>query len=187
MAEGMAKNSSSPSPSPSPSIKEESKSKTLVRLFPEFWNSYPIKKAKAPALKSYERAIKSGISHITLMAGVDRAKRMDPKWAEGYIPHPSTWLNQKRWEDEFDGPTPRRPAAQSDRSIPGVPSENEAFTSVHKGIKSDNFSSLHPVVRRALDAVGGPSAARGLLSSQMGTFKAQFRNAYQSEIQTVVG
>jgi len=101
MAEGKAKNSSSPSPSPSPSIKEESKSKTLVR-FPEFWNSYPIKKAKAPALKSYERAIKSGVSHITLMAGVDRAIRMDPKWAEGYIPHAATWLNQKRWEDEFE-------------------------------------------------------------------------------------
>jgi uncharacterized protein YdaU (DUF1376 family) len=102
LAEGMGNQCQPESESEPEPEEEESKSKTLVRLFPEFWNSYPIKKAKAPALKSYERAIKSGISHITLMAGVDRAIRMDPKWAEGYIPHAATWLNQKRWEDEFE-------------------------------------------------------------------------------------
>ena len=35
-----------------------------------------------------------------MIKAVERAQHEDKRWLEGYIPNPSTWLNQRRWEDE---------------------------------------------------------------------------------------
>ena len=33
--------------------------------------------------------------------GLQRAMK-DRQWKDGFIPHASTWLNQRRWEDDYD-------------------------------------------------------------------------------------
>lgn len=70
--------------------------------FARFWEAYPNKVGKAAAEKSYDRAIaKIGGDDpaAVILAGLDRAKA-SRKWREGYIPNPTTWLNQGRWEDQ---------------------------------------------------------------------------------------
>lgn len=71
--------------------------------FAEFWQDYPRKVAKPQALKAW-KALKLNASEIgTLMAGLQRAKQSD-QWqrdAGKFIPHPATWLNGRRWEDEI--------------------------------------------------------------------------------------
>jgi hypothetical protein len=34
-----------------------------------------------------------------ILAGLERAKQ-SKRWREGFVPNPSTWLNQDRWLDE---------------------------------------------------------------------------------------
>tara|TARA_Y100000310_G_scaffold156380_1_gene155805 strand:+ start:176 stop:583 length:408 start_codon:yes stop_codon:yes gene_type:complete len=78
------------------------KVKSYCANFILFWNSYPNKKAKAKAAKSYEKAISAGASHDHLIEAVEKAKRMNTNWRDPqYIPMAATWLNGRRWEDEF--------------------------------------------------------------------------------------
>lgn len=71
--------------------------------FAEFWQSYPRKVAKPQATKAW-KALKLNASAIgALMAGLQRAKQSD-QWQRDdgkFIPHPATWLNGRRWEDEI--------------------------------------------------------------------------------------
>ena len=63
--------------------------------FSEFWNLYPRKTAKGAAEKAWLKAIQQTDAQ-TILAGVRSCKfSSDPQ----YIPHPATWLSQRRWED----------------------------------------------------------------------------------------
>ncbi len=72
--------------------------------FDRFWLAYPRKIGKGAARKSYEKALRridepdagEQISKALEAAKRAWAKRNDPE----FIPHPATWLNQDRWEDE---------------------------------------------------------------------------------------
>lgn len=83
--------------------------------FQAFWDKYPRHVGKLAAEKAFEKARKRATTE-DLIAGVERAKAhwKDPQ----FIPHPSTWLNQGRWMDEYDA-TPV-PAPQSVWRCPHV-------------------------------------------------------------------
>jgi hypothetical protein len=90
-----------PLPSPSPKINSI---KTL-RVDPEFdtfWQEYPRKTAKEAARKAWANA-RARVGAETILTGLRAAR-----WPEDsqFIPHPSTWLNQGRWDDQ---PAPARP------------------------------------------------------------------------------
>jgi hypothetical protein len=63
----------------------------------EFWKAYPRKTAKQVALKAWKRVKADEIS--ALMAALEVHKGSE-QWTRGVIPHPATWLHQRRWEDE---------------------------------------------------------------------------------------
>lgn len=68
--------------------------------FEEFYKAYPRHIGKKAAWKAY---LKSDIpQRLVILVAIERQKRsqqwQDPK----YIPHPATWLNQSRWEDEVE-------------------------------------------------------------------------------------
>lgn len=69
--------------------------------FEAFWKAYPKKIGKKAALKAWDKAELNGKVQIVLEA-VEKQKSW-PQWQkEGgqYIPNPTTWLNQGRWEDQ---------------------------------------------------------------------------------------
>lgn len=73
--------------------------------FCEFWNHYPKRKGSNPkqtALVAYERALKRGATAEAILAGVKAYSRSDPgeRGAE-FIAQAVTWLNQRRWEDDY--------------------------------------------------------------------------------------
>lgn len=103
--------SPAPSPAPSPVPVPAPKAKTplppqgaLVTVptsFDRFWAAYPKKVGKGAALREWNSA--KGKPRIDdLVAAIERQKT----WAQWqrdngqYIPNPSTWLNQGRWNDE---------------------------------------------------------------------------------------
>jgi transposase len=72
--------------------------------FDVFWQAYPRKVGKKPARKAWER-IKPSKELLGKMLKSIQAARESKAWKKDngeYIPHPSTWLNQERWEDEYE-------------------------------------------------------------------------------------
>lgn len=70
--------------------------------FDLFWNEYPNKKAKTKAIQVWNRLhLSNGKFEIVMQAL--KAQKTSEQWTKDggqFIPHPSTWLNQKRWEDQ---------------------------------------------------------------------------------------
>jgi hypothetical protein len=56
-----------------------------------------MKKAKKVALKAWEKL--SGTDQDAAVAGV-AVMEQTKSWRGGFVPHPTTYLNQRRWEDE---------------------------------------------------------------------------------------
>jgi DNA-binding MarR family transcriptional regulator len=69
--------------------------------FEIFWNCYPRRVAKPAAFRAYKAAVKKpGVTPLVLLDGVAAwigywSARSEPE----FVPHPSTWLNQERWND----------------------------------------------------------------------------------------
>ena len=86
-------------PKPKPALKAK-----YAIEFEQFWEMYPNRKAKPAAERAFIKAREEGTeAAIIFKAVIDHSK--DDQWVrEGgkYIPHPATFINQKRW---LDGPT----------------------------------------------------------------------------------
>lgn len=86
----------------------------VAALFALFWAKYPRKLSKKKARESYTRAVHQ-VPPETILAGLDRAIAVwETKGTETqFVPHPTTWLNQARWEDEDEGPGFKGPPTQT--------------------------------------------------------------------------
>lgn len=73
-------------------------SDTLEEGFSRFWEIWPRKVAKAAAKRAWDKLAPDDELQQTIFQAVTRQKKgwKDPQ----YIPHPATWLNGSRWEDE---------------------------------------------------------------------------------------
>jgi hypothetical protein len=68
--------------------------------FERFWSMYPRKEGKQKAKSAFS---KINVDIEVLLTALDGHKR-SAQWAKNngeFIPHASTWLNGKRWEDEL--------------------------------------------------------------------------------------
>lgn len=83
----------------------EQSSKTLIeKRFDEFWAAYPKKVGKKAALSSWKKLKPTAELHDKIMTAVGRA-RVTEQWLREngrYIPNPTTWINQGRWDDEYE-------------------------------------------------------------------------------------
>lgn len=73
-------------------------------FFDAFWAAYPKKRAKGQAEKAFRKIHPDEQLLAKMVASIERAKTLDDWRKQGgrYIPHPATWLEGRRWEDEFD-------------------------------------------------------------------------------------
>lgn len=68
--------------------------------FDAFWYAYPKKIGKGEARKAFAKV---KVDLQTLLDAIDKQKKSE-QWTKNngqFIPNPSTWLNQGRWEDEL--------------------------------------------------------------------------------------
>jgi hypothetical protein len=65
--------------------------------FELFWKEYPRHTSKDKAMKAWKVA---GVDLQTALKAV-AVQKQGKQWKDNIIPHASTWLNQKRWEDEI--------------------------------------------------------------------------------------
>jgi hypothetical protein len=72
--------------------------------FQDFWSRYPKKVAKRDAEKAWSKLSMFDIAAIAdaIDAHVSRWLRL--RTEPQHIPHPATWLNKRRFEDEIEKP-----------------------------------------------------------------------------------
>lgn len=80
--------------------------------FEKFWQAYPLKKGKQAARRAFDRARK--LTTLDNMLSAIRKQKGWEQWTRDngkYIPHPATWLNQGRWDDQsYVDTEPEKPA-----------------------------------------------------------------------------
>ena len=93
-------------------------SKTQLERFNQFWYEYPKKKAKVAAMKAWAKLKPDDVLFDAIMLGLRRARASIEWKREGgrFIPHPATFLNQGRWEDEYL-PFEQKPTRQDLRNM----------------------------------------------------------------------
>ena len=72
-------------------------------LFDRFWSVYPRHVAKQNARKEFDKANVDEALLQTMLTAIEKSKRSE-QWTKDngqFIPHPSTWIHQKRWEDDL--------------------------------------------------------------------------------------
>jgi hypothetical protein len=77
--------------------------------FESFWNHYPKRTGKEAARKWWLRE-KPSASLLDEMLEAIAKQRLSMQWLKDggqYIPNPSTWLNQGRWQDDPEPDVPR--------------------------------------------------------------------------------
>lgn len=73
--------------------------KAREQAFDQFWSAYPRKEGKQKARAAFEKVT---VPMEVLLVAIERQKK-SAQWSKDggqFIPHPTTWLNGKRWEDE---------------------------------------------------------------------------------------
>ena len=73
--------------------------KAREEAFEKFWSAYPRKEGKQKAKAAFEKV---NVPLDVLLNAIEQQKE-SAQWSKDngqFIPHPTTWLNGKRWEDE---------------------------------------------------------------------------------------
>lgn len=68
--------------------------------FDRFWEAYPRKVGKVKAQAAFQKVT---VPVEVLLSAIKEQKK-SPQWQKDsgqFIPHPATWLNGKRWEDQI--------------------------------------------------------------------------------------
>lgn len=128
-AMGVAHDSSASSSSSSSSDKREKIKTPIVPKmgtngFTEFWEVYPNKKGKLSAEKSWKRIKPDKDLREKILDSVVEHK-YSIEWTREngrYIPHPTTYLNQGRWDDEI-------------KKAPSVMSKEEHLADIERRLK----------------------------------------------------
>jgi hypothetical protein len=104
---------------PTETLKEKDKEKekinnkvskeTYMREFDVFWAAYPRHTGKQDAYKAFVKLKPDEALMQAILSGIERQKQSAQWTKDGgqFIPHPATWLNGCRWEDELPKNTPR--------------------------------------------------------------------------------
>ena len=95
-----------------PKPKPEPYRKTIQKDFDRFWEIYPSKKGKKPALEKFKLAVKNGRDPEEIIQGAQKYLGFKTV-REGFIANPTTWLNQERWNDE-ESPKANGTASKAD-------------------------------------------------------------------------
>lgn len=74
---------------------------SLEQEFVQFWNKYPVKVNKKRANAEFKYLNPDALTLVQILEDIDKRSQTS-QWADkAYIPHPSTYLKEKRWNDDY--------------------------------------------------------------------------------------
>jgi hypothetical protein len=114
---------------------------TKDEKFKKFWELYPRKIAKLATERAWKKLT---LKQIDSIAAVYKAHLLRWKYKEiQFVPHASTWLNQRRWEDELE-PLPN----ESQPFYKNLDKQREDF--IKKMKKADEEMASEEEIKKAL-------------------------------------
>lgn len=116
--------------------KNNNEKKNNNELFDRFWSVYPRKVSKVSALKAFEKLKVDEELLNTMISAIEKQKKSD-QWIRDngqYIPHPSTWLNQHRWEDEV--------TVRPNRVLPAQDFQQRDYSGVQKALEEKQSKEI---------------------------------------------
>jgi hypothetical protein len=115
----------------------KTKPKRDATAFARFWDAYPKKVGKGKAEKAFVK-VDVALLDVILKAVAQHSK--SEQWLKDngqFIPHPATWLNERRWEDEMQIAASYKPI------IPFFKAEE-----IVRGPKPEGIGSLKSLVKQ---------------------------------------
>lgn len=113
--------------------------------FDRWYAAYPNRQKRPEAERAWRNLDPDDALTQTIIEDVI-ARSHGRKWAEGYIEHPATYLNQRAWEDDIEAP---RPSGGGPRGSPRRGDDNRqvilddgAVVSAHFARVVDKYSNL---------------------------------------------
>lgn len=73
--------------------------------FNDFWIAYPRRVKKKPTAKIWQSKKLDRLAD-EIIQDITRRLSSDRRWLDGFIPDPTTYLNQERWNDDIDTSPP---------------------------------------------------------------------------------
>lgn len=120
--------------------------------FDEFWALYPRRTGKPEARKRWAKITRKTDPQVILdglAARVDWWSRA--RTEREFIPHPTTWLNQGRWEDEIE-PLPEQAAATAAQRMADL--DARAADELQTALDAGNIELAWRITRGKLEAKG---------------------------------
>ena len=108
---------------------------SIDRSFERFWETYPRKVSKKKAQQAFKK-----YEHLAdkIIADIEIRLKLDAQWQDKtFIPHPTTYLNGERWNDDITPIEEKQKAAQLPKNVndlmvfgtkmglPALPGEDE--------------------------------------------------------------
>jgi hypothetical protein len=111
--------------------------------FDRFWLAYPRHVAKQTARKEFQKLNPDDELLTVMIRAIEQQKQSDQWTKDGgqYIPHPSTWIHQRRWEDEMKPVAVIRPVISQQY-------EQRDYSSVQDEILSEQQREIEEKLRR---------------------------------------
>ena len=135
--------------------------------FESFYQAYPRKTAKVEAYEAWKKS-KRRPELPVLITAIEKQKQ-SKQWREEIIPHPATWINQERWNDE-GMQTVRKPAGLNSKAVIRDRAIREIVLSLEASKKSaldtgdyqdainamsDKYRDMPVVLKEALEIIKG--------------------------------
>ena len=101
--------------------------------FERFWSVYPRHVSKQETKRKFEKLNPDDELLETMIRAVEVQKKSD-QWTRDngqYIPHPSTWIHQRRWEDDV------KPISIVSKRVSAQDYEQRDYSEVQKEIERD--------------------------------------------------
>lgn len=85
---------------------KEDKNNKYTAAFLEWWESYPKKVGRGAVVKIWDKQVRGKVELSKMLLILEKQKASDQWQKEGgqFIPNPTTYLNQGRWDDEVESP-----------------------------------------------------------------------------------
>lgn len=91
--------------------------KLQAARFERFYAAYPKKTKRPAAERAWQRLDPNEALTVRILADLPARLAGDRRWAEGFVDHPATYLNERVWEDDME---PLRPVPATSGGTPGA-------------------------------------------------------------------
>lgn len=88
--------------------------KEIEAMFEDFWREYPRKVDKVNAFKAFKKVCRDRKMLLTLLSALAQHRKTEQWQTKTLIPHASTWLNGRRWEDDLSSLEADKPQTSYD-------------------------------------------------------------------------